>query len=129
MFCPGCGTELPARSRFCYNCGGQTPTTPQASPPAPTVSQSVAPAPPPPPAAWAQPVPAPRDGLSTAGIWCIVCSIVAILVLPPISGGLAIYLAYRAKKAGDRAGDALMIGAIVATVIGMIIGAIVWTSM
>ncbi len=73
------------------------------------------------------PQPAVRSqGLSAAGIWSIICSIGAVFLIPPLFGGIAFYLGYRAKKSGDQAGDILMIAAAVATVVGMIFGAVVW---
>lgn len=138
MFCSQCGTEVSPGSAFCYSCGskmvaaaGDTSAGPEA-PPAPPSQAAPGVSP---PSDWPQslssgPHTVPSgNGLSTAGIWCIVCSIVALLFLPPVFGGVAIYLAYRAKKAGDRAGDVLMIAAITATVVGMVIGAIVVSSM
>jgi len=126
MFCSCCGTELLTDSVFCYHCGSQTIQSRGGATQAP-------PQPPPPsPASFSAPathsVVAEHTGLSTPGIWSIVCSIVALIILPPVFGGLAIYLAYRAKKLGDRAGDTLMIMAVLALIVGMIIGAITWTS-
>jgi hypothetical protein len=58
----------------------------------------------------------------------IICSLVALIVLPPIFGGIAIWQALRVKKHNPDTGNMLLAAAIVCTIAGMIIGAFVWTS-
>ena len=140
MFCHKCGSRLVAGSQFCHGCGtrvagseGSAAPDREEQPPSRSAPRPTAAAAAPAqaqitrtPAAQAQQLPA-QPGLSVPGIWSIICSIAAVFLVPPLFGAAAVYLGYRAKKSGDRAGDALMIGAVVATIAGMIFGAIFWT--
>jgi hypothetical protein len=72
---------------------------------------------------------APCEGLSTSGVWSIICSIAAVFLVPPLFGAIALFLGYRAKQSGDAAGGALMVVAAIAAVIGMIFGAVVWAQL
>ena len=53
----------------------------------------------------------------------IICSILALGVVPPLFGGVAIYLAYRVQKKHTIAGNVCMVIGIVALIIGVISGA------
>jgi hypothetical protein len=150
MFCHKCGTQLQERSEFCHACGTRAidstqaaaskpeeqraeSSTSQGGTTSPTAALRVAVAALPSPAYVAAPPTqqalAPRHGLSTPGVWSIICSIAAVFLVPPLFGAIALYLSYRAKKSGDAAGDMLMIGAIVAAIVGMVFGMVVWAQL
>jgi len=147
MFCYKCGTQLVGGSEFCHNCGaraqravGQEEPKPQQSRPVVSGASSGVPSSSSaavnfqhedtwlPPATLREPV-AQNQGPSTASVWSIICSVLAVLFTPLLFGAIAIYLGYRAKKSGDRAGDMLMICAVIATIVGLALGAIVWTQL
>ena len=61
-------------------------------------------------------------------IAAIVCVVLALLILPPLFGGIAMYLGYRVRATNQELGTNLMIAGAVAIVIGAIIGIVVIAS-
>jgi hypothetical protein len=61
-------------------------------------------------------------------VWVWILSVAAILFLPPVTGGIAIYLATRVRRTEPEAGGQLLAVAICLTVVGCVIGAIVGAS-
>lgn len=57
----------------------------------------------------------------------IVCSIIAIGFLPPVWGGVAIYLGYQAYQRNTNVGQICMVFGGLALIIGVIVGA--WEAM
>ena len=125
MNCPSCGQPVAEGLANCPFCGGAmsdlsafaTPATPGT--PATT---EAAPAPSPVAARTKEETP---QGLVIAAIVCVV---LALLILPPLFGGIAMYLGYRVRATNQELGTNLMIAGAVAIVIGAIIGIVVIAS-
>ena len=62
-------------------------------------------------------------------IGAIVCSVLALLILPPLFGGIAMYLGYRVRETNEELGTNLMIVGGLSILIGAIIGIVVLTSL
>jgi len=131
MFCASCGAELTAGSAFCHSCGTRIAQVaepsafrPQEGRPRGIGRSGAGPGP---GAYQPAPPPAARTGLTTAGVWSIICSVLALVLIPPLLGGIAIYLGFRAKKRGDAAGDLLIVVGVVALIAGRVIDTILWT--
>jgi len=111
-FCRECGTGLSLQARFCSGCG--TPVQ---------VHTALCSVPAAPPVASYSLESRPRS--VTPHIWgAIICSIVAVFLLPPVFGGIAIFLGYKVRKQNADLGTALMVVAGGAAVLGMILSAI-----
>jgi len=141
MFCASCGAELAPDTVFCHECGTRVTQVAESSPslpdegatarvePSSVRSHAGVASPSSVVASPYQPAPSPaaRTGLTTAGVWSIICSVLALFLVPPLLGGIAVYLGFRAKKQGDAAGDLLIVVGVVALIAGMVIGTILWT--
>ena len=94
--CAACGATLPARANFCGSCGAGTGA---GSPPE-------------------QPFRRPTALIVAS----LICSAIALLFLPPVFGGLAIYLGWRAYRRSPRVGPIYMIVGALCLLIGALFG-------
>lgn len=109
MNCNSCNAELVPGAAFCTACGAQVVA---GDPYGPGSDVPVA-------------ASRPPAGL-VAG--AVICAVIALVFLPPVMGGIAIYLGSRVRKYDESLGTNLMIGAGIAMVAGIVIGVLVWTS-
>jgi hypothetical protein len=61
-------------------------------------------------------------------IGAIVCAVVALAFIPPLFGGIALYLGSRVRKTNEGLGTRLMVFAGVCLVAGMVIGVMMFTA-
>lgn len=126
MYCSGCGTELRDDARFCDSCGRTIAA------PAPAREDAFG------RQAGIEPEPnsiyqqrrssgeasqPDRESLGRNAWISGICAVLALGILPPLLGGIAIYLAFKVRKFDEEKGNMLLALAGVCTVIGMIIGA------
>ncbi len=102
MFCATCGAQIDGSGGFCSSCGASV-------------------------AAGASNA-ASTETSSGLVIGAIACSVLALIFLPPISGGVGIYLGSRVHKTNEGLGTNLMILAGVCLVLGMLFGALLFLS-
>ena len=107
MFCARCGSQIDASASMCTGCG------------APVVG-GISPG----GAAYG-----PSTETSTGlVIGSIICSLLALAFLPPLFGGIGLWLGSKVKKTNEGLGNGLMWCAGVCMVIGMILGALIFLS-
>jgi hypothetical protein len=136
-FCTNCGRSIEGESRFCGSCGspyGGTTQSAIATGAAPQPGFATA------TATTGDPygtMAVPQDGATgataeegpgSAMAIAIICSIIALVFLPPVFGGIAIWQANRLKKYEAEKGSAIRAFAILCTVAGMFIGALLFVA-
>jgi hypothetical protein len=104
VYCPNCGAQNLDEAQFCFSCGRALGAVDAA--------------------AVAEPGKVPGRLIA----WSLICAAIALVFVPPVFGGIAVYLGWRARKYNEGMGTTLMIVAGVATAIGMGIGALVFVS-
>ena len=105
MFCAKCGTQINDSIGVCSLCG--TAALGSVSPGG---------------AAFA----APAETSAGLVIGAIVCSVLALIFVPPLLGGIGLYLGSRVRKTNDGLGTSLMWLAGGCLVVGMFIGALLF---
>jgi hypothetical protein len=126
MNCPSCGQPVAEGLSSCPFCGNVMPGGPDApasstpattdAPDAPTSTPSTL-------------TPAAKEETPQGlVIGAIVCSVLALLILPPLFGGIAMFLGYRVRATNEELGTNLMIVGGLSILIGAIIGIVVLTS-
>lgn len=103
-YCPNCGDELDSDVRYCPECGERVDHRPGPGQSATEESGS---------------------RLSRrAYVWiAIVCSAIALVLFPPVFGGIGIFAGYQVHKRGDESSGLILMGAAgVAMVVGALIG-------
>ncbi|HET8943547.1 MAG TPA: hypothetical protein VFO59_02075 [Dehalococcoidia bacterium] len=105
MFCARCGSHLGESAGFCNSCG--TPAAGGVSPGGAAYGPAT-------------------DSSTALVIGAIVCSVLALVLLPPVLGGLGIWLGSRVKKTNQGLGNGLMWFAGACLVAGMIFGALMF---
>jgi hypothetical protein len=122
MNCSSCGQPVAeglASCPFCGNAMSDTPPTPAAEPGGAAPSATpIAPT----------AVSAERREETPQGlvIGAIVCCVLALLILPPLFGGIAMYLGYRVRATNQELGTNLMIAGAGSIIVGAIIGILIW---
>jgi hypothetical protein len=106
MFCASCGSQVNDVATFCASCGA-------------AVAGRVSPA----GVAYAS-----QDTSSGLVAGAIICSLLALIFLPPVFGGLGIWLGSKVKKTNEGLGNGLMWMAGVCLVVGMAVGALIFLS-
>jgi hypothetical protein len=71
---------------------------------------------------------APAEASGGLVIGAIICAIVALIFLPPVFGGVAIWLGSKVRKTNEGLGTGLMVFSGVCLVVGMVIGALVFVA-
>lgn len=105
MFCARCGSQMGESAGFCGSCG--TPAAGGVSPGG---------------AAYG----ATGDTSTGLVIGAIVCSVLALVFLPPLLGGIGIWLGSRVRKTNEGLGNGLMWFAGACLAIGMVFGALMF---
>lgn len=110
--CPRCGVKNNPDARFCSNCGAGIRSGPAGQGQSPSNQMS------------AQPL--QENGV----LWVllsVVCAAVALFFLPPLFGGLGVFLGYRAKQVGNEGGGiAMMVVSGACMLLGMLWGSLMW---
>lgn len=104
--CRQCGTGKPGNASFCVGCGSP-------------FENGIALQSGPQPVVAAQPWQAWLAGL---------CALLATSVLPPLLGGVALFLGFQTKKWNRDLGNRLITAAVACTAVGMVLGALMVTS-
>jgi hypothetical protein len=106
MFCARCGTQVDDSATFCGSCGAPA-------------SGGITPG----GAAYAT-----QDTSTGLVVGSIICSIVALIFIPPLFGGLGIWLSSKVKKTNEGLGSGLMWFAGLCLFGGMALGALIFLS-
>jgi hypothetical protein len=121
MNCPSCGQPVAEGLANCPFCGQAMSDSPEAQPTAGVTTASHVPA--------GVNRPGKEETPQGLVVGAIACSVLALLILPPLFGGIAMYLGYRVRETNEELGNNLMIAGAVSIVIGAIIGIVVIASL